>query len=108
VTDYPPDSRYAGAETLTRLLPDGREVAYIRHRWVPSPGPDEAVLHEHVVRPNDRLDTLAAQYYGNSLLWWRIADANGAGNPDDLLVPGRRLRIPAPGGLGGGFPGTLP
>ncbi|WDP91219.1 MAG: hypothetical protein HUN04_16560 [Desulfobacter sp.] len=31
---------------------------------------------EHIVRQGDRLDLLAAYYYNDARLWWRIADAN--------------------------------
>jgi nucleoid-associated protein YgaU len=49
----------------------------------------------------DRLDILAATYYGDSQLWWRIADANAVSDPDELSEPGRRLRITHPQGSGG-------
>jgi hypothetical protein len=43
----------------------------------------------------DRLDLLAAQYYGDARLWWHIAD----GNPEVLewvsLTPGQIIRIPS-------------
>ncbi len=97
---YPPDSRYAGVATVTRRLPDGRTVTYLRRRFVP-PAERLATMHEHVVRATDRLDTLAATYYGDSQLWWRIADAAGVTDPDAALVPGRRIRIPHPEGLPG-------
>ena len=97
---YPPDSRYADVPSVTRTLPDGRTVTYLRARLVPAPDTlDDARVH--TVVPLDRLDTLAAVYYGDSQLWWRIADANRALDPDALLVPGTRLRIPHPEGLPG-------
>jgi hypothetical protein len=47
------------------------------------------------VREGDRLDLLANQFFHDPRKWWLIADAN----PDvltieELLVPGRLLRIP--------------
>lgn len=48
----------------------------------------------HRVAPGDRLDLLAARYYGDPLAYWRIVDANPALTPDELLEPGRALRIP--------------
>jgi len=42
----------------------------------------------------DRLDLLAARYFGDPLQYWRIADANPAPSPDELLEPGRVLIIP--------------
>ena len=38
-------------------------------------GPAEGVI-EHVVKAGERLDQLAANYYNNDRLWWRILDAN--------------------------------
>jgi nucleoid-associated protein YgaU len=95
------DSRYAGTPTVTRRLADGRTLTYLQRRFIPDS--DQLVaMAWHEVEAGDRLDALASRYYGNSLLWWRIADANGVqDDPDELLVPGRRLRIPHPEGIGG-------
>ena len=44
----------------------------------------------------DRYDTLASQYYGDSSLWWVIANANGNLDKSSLTPPiGSQLRIPA-------------
>lgn len=51
---------------------------------------------EHRVLEGERLDQLAVRYYGDPLKYWLIVDAN-AGDvlfPEDLMVPGRVLRIP--------------
>jgi nucleoid-associated protein YgaU len=45
------------------------------------------------VKQSDRLDLIAARTLGDPLLFWRIADANDAMNPFDLLTR-RALRIP--------------
>ena len=43
----------------------------------------------------DRFDTLAQQYYGDSSLWWVIANANNL-EQDSLTPPeGTQIRIPA-------------
>lgn len=97
---YPANSRYAGVPTVTRTLADGRTVTFLRARIVPRPEA-LATMSEHTVGPHDRLDTLAATYYGDSELWWRIADANAAVDPDDLLAAGTRIRIGHPEGLSG-------
>jgi nucleoid-associated protein YgaU len=49
---------------------------------------------EHRVVAGDRLDLLAARYFGDPLQFWRIADANSSSSPDELLEPGRVLVIP--------------
>ena len=89
---YPPDSRYS--------LADGRTVTYLRRRFVPDTDTLPTIAW-HEVTAVDRLDTLAARYYGDSQLWWMIADANGESDPDELLVPGRRIRITYPQGFSG-------
>jgi hypothetical protein len=98
---YPPDSRYAQTGTAaTTTLPDGRTVTYLRRRFVPDTSSLPTIAW-HEVTAVERLDLLAARYYGDSQLWWLIADANGATDPDELLVPGRRIRIAHPQGFGG-------
>ena len=59
-------------------------------RFVPRTEP--ALSHRVVA--GDRLDLLAARYFGDPLQYWRIADANPAPSPDELLEPGRVLIIP--------------
>lgn len=89
---FEPTSRYAGIETATRTAADGRAVVYKRRRFLPQPA-DMPVLAEVLVAPGDRIDTLAARVLGDPEQFWRLADANGATNPADLAVPGRRLRV---------------
>ena len=45
-------------------------------------------------RDGDRLDLLANSYYGDSTLWWIIAQANQIGKGSLFIIPGTRLRIP--------------
>ena len=100
---YPPDSRYSQTPTTTQTLADGRTVTYLRRRFVP----DATALPNitwHEVTAVDRLDMLANRYYGNSQLWWMIVDANGVSDPEELLVPGRLIRITNSQGFGGGVP----
>jgi nucleoid-associated protein YgaU len=61
-----------------------------------SPHEPEAmeVRRQHVVTAGERLDQIAARYYGDPLKYWLICDANDAIFPEDLLVPGRILDIP--------------
>jgi hypothetical protein len=98
---FSPGSRYHDIEITTRELPDGRMVAYLRRRFVP-PASSFALLREHVVRPGERLDTIAALHLGDPEQYWRVADANGAIAPERLTdAPGRRLRITLPAGVPG-------
>lgn len=105
---FSPTSRYAGTETATLRLPDGREVVYLRRRFVPAP---EALglLALHVVATGEtRLDQIAArpEYYADPEQYWRLCDANRALRPDELLEgksTGEKilLRIPMPEGMPG-------
>ncbi len=100
-----PTSRYAGLPTAQLALADGRTVAYLRRRFLPPLDPDAPVV-EHAVRADDRLDRLAAHYLGDPELFWKVADANRALNPDDLVPPPeavpagppRRVLVPRIGG----------
>lgn len=92
-TRYPPNSRYHGLPARRRSLPDGREARYLVPRVLPDPAAMTAIA-THVVAPLDRTDLLAARYFGDPILSWRIPDANGRGLPEELTAtPGRRLRI---------------
>jgi hypothetical protein len=88
-------SRYAGVETTTHTDADGREVVYVRRRFVP---PRESLqkLAETRVQQSDRIDLVAARTLGDPEQFWRICDANGALDPYTLVVPGRRLIVPMP------------
>jgi nucleoid-associated protein YgaU len=52
-----------------------------------------ALVYE--VREGDRLDLLAHRFFHDPRKWWLIADANpDVLTPEELLIPGRQLRIP--------------
>lgn len=99
--NFPPTSRYYGIETATLKTIDGRTVVYLRRRFLPSPG-RFALLLEHVVSDDERLDNIAAHYMDDPEAFWRIADANSAMRPEELTETiGRRLRITLPEGIPG-------
>jgi hypothetical protein len=105
---FAPNSRFADAEIATLTLSDGGSAAYVRRRFIPSPE-HYALLREHLVRDGDRLDRIAAIYLGDAEQFWRIADANGAIDPDELTsTPGRLLRITLPAGVPGTDESSLP
>jgi hypothetical protein len=96
------NSRYFGIDTTTFTSPDGRSVTYVRRRFVPQPE-QLAQLQQHIVKQGERLDIIAAQYLGDPELFWRLADANRAMRPEDLVATmGRVLRVC----LAQGIPGT--
>jgi hypothetical protein len=93
------NSRYAATETATHTMPDGREVVYLRRRFVPSPE-NFALLLEHFVVDGERLDVLTARYIGDPEQFWRVCDANRALLPDDLTAAaGSVIRITLPEGV---------
>ncbi|MBD2773372.1 LysM domain-containing protein [Iningainema tapete] len=86
-------SRYFSIETAKWVSPDGREIAYLRRRFLPNA--TTAVLAEHAVTEGDRLDNITARYLGDPEQFWRVCDANNAMHPDELTTEvGRRLVIP--------------
>ncbi len=96
-------SRYYATATAT-LRVGGQDVTYLRRRFLPQPE-DLALRNVHVVGPDERLDRLAAAEYDDPEQYFQVADANRAMRPDDVVEPGRRLRIPLPfgtPGVGGG------
>ena len=93
-------SRYRATPVAQLTTADGRVIAYLRRRFVPPPERFD-LLVEHTVRQGERLDHLAAQYVGDAEQFWQICDANGAVEPEELLEPGRRLRITLPDGIPG-------
>ncbi len=89
-------SRYYRLETATFTAPDGEPIAYKRRRFLPQ-AKDLPLLMEVRVEQSDRLDVIANRAIGNPEQFWRIADANDAMNPFDLVEPpGRALRVSVP------------
>jgi hypothetical protein len=98
---FPVNSRYRGIDTGKLETPGGRVVVYLRRRFVPSPE-SLASVQQHVVAQSDRLDNLAARYFGDPELFWRMCDANAAMRPDDLTETlGRVLRVTMAQGIPG-------
>lgn len=94
---FDPGSRYekVGIEKLTVLDPDGQEriIRFARRRFIPD-SVSAVTLAVHTVVEGDRLDRIAANYLGDPLQFWRLADGNGAMRPEDLCAePGRTIRV---------------
>jgi nucleoid-associated protein YgaU len=92
---FDPLSRYYEVEDAVFTMPDGRQVPYKRRRFVPAPEAHETLALDEVAAA-DRLDLISARTLGDPEQFWRICDANGALDPDELVEVGRRLRIPVP------------
>ena len=98
-------SRYFGLPTSTFTRPDGTAIVYVQRRFVPQPS-SLADLGGYLVRPADRIDLIAFRTLGDPELFWRIGDANGAMQPEQLAAqPGRKLRVTLPQGIPGGSVG---
>ncbi len=95
------NSRYYSVPTATLETADGRQIAYLRRRFVPPPE-NFALLLEHAVTEAERLDNITAHYLGDPEQFWRVCDANGAIRPQELVeTVGRRIRITLPEGIPG-------
>lgn len=93
---FPVTSRYYGIETAKYETHDGREIVYLRRRFLPIAS-NGAVIAEHIVTQGERLDNITARYLADPEQFWRVCDANNAMRPEDLTAEiGRRLRIPFP------------
>lgn len=87
------NSRYAGVGVAHMSQPDGTRLTYLQRRFIAQPE-QFPLLQNHLVVSGDRLDNLAALYFGDAELYWRICDANRALRPQDLTdAIGRQLRI---------------
>ena len=83
-------SRYSKTGTLEVTGPGGQPVKALALRVIP----DRPAGFFHTFHAGERLDLLAFRYYRNPEKFWLIADANPEMDPEDLLQPGRLLRIP--------------
>lgn len=84
-------NRYANIPVIKS--PDKKQMYQtVRYPEIPR-SEDDLYIYTTI---GDRYDTLAQQYYGDSSLWWIIANANGELNQDSLTPPlGTQLRIPS-------------
>jgi len=90
-------SRYYNLPTATYTTSSGREIIYVRRRFLPDVS-TMTILAEHTVTQGDRLDNITARYLNDPEQFWRVCDANTAIHPDELTAEiGRKLRIPLPG-----------
>ena len=90
---FGPTSRYAAIGTATFVRPDGSEVPYVKRRIIAPPDAFETI-QEHRVLEGERPDTIAADAFADSELYWRLCDANVVMRPDELVaVPGKRIRL---------------
>lgn len=91
---FPVTSRYHNVETAKWTTADGREIIYLRRRFLPGAA-KFGIAAEHTVTQGERLDNITARYLGDPEQFWRLCDANNAMRPAELTDEiGRRLHIP--------------
>ena len=96
---FPINSRYYGITTVTLETQDGKQIVFLRRRFVPPPERFES-LTEHTVSEGERLDNITALYLGDPEQFWRVCDANGVVRPAELTeTVGRKIRITLPEGI---------
>jgi hypothetical protein len=94
---FPATSRYYAIPTASYTTPEGQQIAYLTRRFCPR-GQLLPLLSRQTVQADERLDQLTARALGDPTQFWRVADANNAMNPFDLMTPpGRARRVPVPG-----------
>jgi hypothetical protein len=94
-------SRYFGIATETLTRADGTTIVYLQRRFLP-PSDQFQLLQLHTVMQGERLDNIAAKFLGDPELFWRLADANNAMRPEELVqTVGRQLKITLPQGITG-------
>jgi len=75
----------------TKRLADGKKVLRSSIlKTIPKKDDDIYIITQET----DRLDLLAHQFYGDSTLWWIIANANNLNGINIGLDAGMQLRIP--------------
>lgn len=75
-------SRYSSTARARFTDKNGREIGYLKRRFVPRPG--GYLMAQHRIEQGDRVDLLAAKYLGDPEQYWRICDINGAMEPGSL------------------------
>lgn len=96
---FPINSRYYGITTVTLETQDGKQIVFLRRRFVPPPERFD-LLTEHTVSEGERLDNITALYLGDPEQFWRVCDANGVIRPEELTeTVGRKIRITLPEGI---------
>jgi nucleoid-associated protein YgaU len=84
-------SRYTDVQVIQPLGAEGKSPRVLAERRITR----EPGVLEHVAAEGERLDQLAANFYGEPTKYWLILDANlETLNPFELLQPGRTIRVP--------------
>lgn len=93
---FAPGSRYDSTPSATYVDAAGRQFQYKKRRLLQRSSPEGGGL---TVGPDERVDRLAFKALGNPLLFWHLCDVNAVIDPNELVKPGRLVRVT---GLGPG------
>ncbi len=97
---FGPESRYYGRAAKTYATKDGRTIRYVSRRFIPQPQ-SFATIAVHTITQGERVDLIAATFFGDPLIYWRLCDANVAVRPADLEKRGQIVRITLAAGMSG-------
>ena len=93
---FPRTSRYYGIETTKYVSAEGKEIVYLRRRFLPD-NSLMTVIVQHTVTQGERLDNITSRFLGDPEQFWQICDANNEMRPDDLTREiGSIIRISTP------------
>jgi hypothetical protein len=89
---FSPTSRYA--QVKEAIYESGTtQITYKCRRFPPLQ--QQGVFGQTTVRPEERVDQLAARTLRDPLQYWRLCDTNIVLDPFELVdEPGRRVRVP--------------
>lgn len=90
-------SRYAALAIKSLAGPDGRTISYVERRILPQAA-SLVLIGRAAPVPGERSDLFAARTLGDPALFWRVADANAAMDPDTVMEGGGTLAVPLPTG----------
>lgn len=93
---FAPNSRYRGLPLRSIAAADGTQIEFVGRRIIPALSRYRA-LTQHRASGDERIDSVAAEVFGDPELYWRICDANGDADPGAAAThPGRLIVIPLP------------
>ncbi len=91
MTMFDKRSRYSRTPTTEIISRDGEKRVLIELRDIPEP----AATQLYVMRPGDRVDLLAYEFYRDARRYWRLADANDELDPFEIVNAGETLPVPS-------------
>lgn len=86
-------SRYYTLPTKIYYKETGEQIPYKSRRFIPSADQLQP-LTTVTVKDGDRIDLIAAQVFGDPLLFWRLCDGNDIMHPLELIETiGQKIEV---------------